>query len=331
MFIPNRYIYVVGAALFALLILAALLQTPYRRYVRRLFLILGIIGGIILLSAGGWVAWTRTRPQPPPLQQQLFEGVEYIREVRQTPVAQVIHIIRINTKAAGLRFFVSPGVVSDANPPREVQAQNTSTFLSTNKLQIAINGDFFHPFFSRTPFDYYPRTGDWVNILGFAASNGDVYSDGALQRYGAIFFSEDNRAAFDWPDGTVYNAISGDRYCLREGKVATEEFTDDYHHEPHPRTVIALSEDRQTVLLIVVDGRQPNYSEGASLEDTAQIALKYGGWTALNLDGGGSTTLVVADEAGQPRFLNTPIDNYIPGRERAVGNHLGVFAAPLAK
>ncbi len=46
----------------------------------------------------------------------------------------------------------------------------------------------------------------------------------------------------------------------------------------------------------------------------------------MNLDGGGSSTMVVAGRDGQSRVLNSPIDNYIPGRERPVANHLGIFA-----
>jgi exopolysaccharide biosynthesis protein len=46
---------------------------------------------------------------------------------------------------------------------------------------------------------------------------------------------------------------------------------------------------------------------------------------AMAMDGGGSSTLVVEGEDGSPRILNTPIDNYIPGRERPVGNHLGIY------
>ena len=43
--------------------------------------------------------------------------------------------------------------------------------------------------------------------------------------------------------------------------------------------------------------------------------------------GGGSSTMVIQDpQTGQYRVMNSPIDNYIPGRERPVGNHLGVFA-----
>ena len=53
--------------------------------------------------------------------------------------------------------------------------------------------------------------------------------------------------------------------------------------------------------------------------------IDIGAHDAMNLDGGGSSTLVVRGEDGQPRILNSPIDLYIPGRERPVGNHLGIY------
>jgi exopolysaccharide biosynthesis protein len=46
---------------------------------------------------------------------------------------------------------------------------------------------------------------------------------------------------------------------------------------------------------------------------------------AMNLDGGGSSTMVVADKDGRARILNSPIDNLIPGRERPVADHLGIY------
>jgi exopolysaccharide biosynthesis protein len=55
---------------------------------------------------------------------------------------------------------------------------------------------------------------------------------------------------------------------------------------------------------VVVDGRQPNYSEGVSLVELAEILRHHGAYTALNLDGGGSSALVVAGPHGNPQVLN---------------------------
>jgi len=50
-----------------------------------------------------------------------------------------------------------------------------------------------------------------------------------------------------------------------------------------------------------------------------------GAYYAMALDGGGSSTMVIEGEDGKPVILNSPIDLYIPGRERPVGNHFGVY------
>jgi exopolysaccharide biosynthesis protein len=78
---------------------------------------------------------------------------------------------------------------------------------------------------------------------------------------------------------------------------------------------------------ILVDGRQPHYSQGLTLPEVTEILVKMGVDTALNLDGGGSTTLAIA-EGKKTRLLNSPIDARIPMRERAIGNHIGIYISP---
>jgi len=50
-----------------------------------------------------------------------------------------------------------------------------------------------------------------------------------------------------------------------------------------------------------------------------------GAFYAMSLDGGGSSTMVIEGEDGAPVILNSPIDSYIPLRERPVANHLGIY------
>ncbi|NER83080.1 MAG: phosphodiester glycosidase family protein, partial [Leptolyngbya sp. SIO1D8] len=80
--------------------------------------------------------------------------------------------------------------------------------------------------------------------------------------------------------------------------------------------------------LIVVDGKQRHYSHGITLSQLAQIATDLGADAALNLDGGGSTTLVTATPEGAA-ILNAPTHTRLPMRERPVANQLGFRAADL--
>jgi Phosphodiester glycosidase len=287
---------------------------------------LAIILAVIALVVGGYLVWYGHRPLPGDTRQALFEGVMYIREVRSQPRPLVISVVTVDLDAPGIGFLVTPGQpVKD----HQLTARTTSQFLTEFGLQIAINGDFFSPFSSNSPFDYYPHTGDPVDVFGFASSNGTVYSTGRSD-WSTLYISKDNKVQLNAPIGEVYNAISGNIIFVEHGKISNEQLFEAYHLEPHPRTAVALTADARTMIIVVVDGRQPNYSEGITIPELAEVMMKYGADAALNLDGGGSSALIIQGASGQPIQLNSPIDNRFPGRERAVGNHLGIYARRLA-
>jgi hypothetical protein len=267
--------------------------------------------------------WFSHRPVPASSEQSLFSGVTYIRDVRQQPTAMIIHIVRIDLDDPNIHFLVTPGELSD---DKQLRARTTSQFLKEFHLQVAINGDYFTPWHSTSIFDYYPHVGDFVVTSGFASSQGKVYSRGS-EGHPTLYISKNNEVSFTKPAAGIYNAISGNVVFVNEGESTIDNLTDPYHTDRHPRTAVGLTQDGKTLLLMLVDGRQPNYSEGASMKELSSIAIQYGAYTAINLDGGGSTTLAMENFSGLPLVLNSPIDNYIPGRERPVANHLGVYAS----
>ena len=113
---------------------------------------------------------------------------------------------------------------------------------------------------------------------------------------------------------------------IEDGVPRPVDDVNDYLSQPHPRTAVALDQTRKIFILVIVDGRQPNYSEGVTIPQLQQIILDNSGYNALNLDGGGSVTLVIEGENSEPVVLNSPIHNHIPGRERPIANHLGIYA-----
>lgn len=249
--------------------------------------------------------------------QPAYQGITIEREVRSIPRPLVIHSVTIDLNAAGIGVFVTPG---DPQSEFPLRAQTTSQFLKEYHLQLAVNGDGFLYEGGNDLVHDSPEPSDPADVIGFAASKGKVYSR-AMGDQPTLYFTRGNKARFNKPFDKVYNAISGDSMLVENGSSVALAGS-----ELHPRTAVALDKSNRRLMLFVIDGRQPGFSEGISLAELAELIIEYGGYTAMNLDGGGSSTLVMADSNGSPNVLNSPINLGIPGRERPVANHLGFFA-----
>lgn len=125
-----------------------------------------------------------------------------------------------------------------------------------------------------------------------------------------------------WPG--VQHVLGGGPTLLREGRVAIsaleEQFKPDITHGLAPRTAVGLTPSGE-VLLVTVDGRQPQLSRGLSLAGLAYLLQQLGASEAMNMDGGGSTAMAIG-----PAIVNRPSD----GVERPVNNALLVFAEQAA-
>jgi hypothetical protein len=286
---------------------------------RRLTCMAGFLAFLIACLALAGVIWLRvgTPPQLKESSQEIFQGITYRVKVQQSPRPMVMHMLFINLRAPGIRFLVTPGSPKSEKP---LAARTSSQFLNEFHVQAAINGDGFTPWHSNTIFDYYPHRGDPVTPIGLAASQGVIYSQ-ATDAEPTLYIGRDNRARFNNPIGGIYNAISGNTMLVEDGEASSVP-----DESPQPRTAIGLDEKMRQIIIVVVDGRQPGYSEGATLSEMASLLIEFGAYSGMNLDGGGSSTLVVQGTNGKPEVLNRPIDLGIPNRERAIGNQLGIFA-----
>ena len=282
-----------------------------------LFWILIVIG----LCIGVFLLYDRGRPAPIPIREKLFEGVTYRRVIQFSPRPLIAHILIIDTKTKGIKFLVTP---PDSKGDKPLHARTTSQFLQEFGAQIAINGDGFSPWWSHSPADYYPHVGDPVAPWGLAASGGTIYSEGDLSRTGVaptLYISRRNALSFNRRPDNVFQAISGDRMLVEQGGIV-EGLN---NQSLNPRTAVGINKNGRYLILVVIDGRQPLYSEGATFVELAQLMIDQGAYFAMSLDGGGSSTMVMQGADGKPVILNSPIDNYIPGRERPVANHLGIY------
>lgn len=96
--------------------------------------------------------------------------------------------------------------------------------------------------------------------------------------------------------------------------VGVEGFGESHVNTRHPRTAVGINQDSTRVYFLTVDGRQPALSVGMALWELADYMISIGCHHGVNLDGGGSTVMVVRDN-----IVNSPSD---PGGERSVGNAL---------
>ncbi|MGH7469699.1 MAG: phosphodiester glycosidase family protein [Longimicrobiales bacterium] len=111
-------------------------------------------------------------------------------------------------------------------------------------------------------------------------------------------------------------AVGGFPWLLRNGQQvlgAQPGVPPDFGERRHPRTAIGFTRDG-SALLVVVDGRRPRYSDGMTLPELTDLLVRLGAVDALNLDGGGSSSLAI-----RGRVRNSPSDS---AGERAVGNAL---------
>ncbi len=111
-------------------------------------------------------------------------------------------------------------------------------------------------------------------------------------------------------------AVGGGPQLVRNGQVATQEIAawgnGSFASGRHPRTAAGFSADSTLFWLVTVDGRQPDYSEGMTLGELAEFLVQLGVHQAINLDGGGSTTMVI-----NGKVVNRPAEG---GEERAIAN-----------
>jgi Phosphodiester glycosidase len=279
---------------------------------------------------------------------QTFVGVTYsVRTVKQ-PRPLTMHVAQVDLEAPGIRFKVSA-----PDGDREVVRQSTLDFLKQEHAQLAINAHYFLPFPSED------RTA-WV--IGLAASEGRLFSafESPEQSFAlvanapAINLDPFNHATLihnnpAFIDGqhvreevSPWNVVSGSSQIVTGGVVTVPVYRDEQHPNglltnggpnaysnakpwadaPTARTAIGLSADRRTLTLFTVDVR--GGSEGMRLSEVASVLIRdFGVADALNLDGGGSTTMAMEGANRVPAIVNVSSDN---PSGRVVATSLAVFA-----
>jgi exopolysaccharide biosynthesis protein len=202
----------------------------------------------------------------------------------------------------------------------------TSEIAEREKYDVAINGDFFD---AKATRDIEGRNTGYIRgkpaaPVGMAMTDGVLWHRSETPRpYLEITGSKiaklvDGRAAGPI-DRAAREIVGGSQIIERNGEAIV--FTNRFATLRHPRTAVGIDRNGTRLTLVVVDGRQPELSIGMSLAELSQEMVRLGCDSAINLDGGGSTTLVYRDsKTSHLAIMNSPSDT----RERAVADVLGV-------
>jgi exopolysaccharide biosynthesis protein len=252
--------------------------------------------------------------------------VAYQHIVRRHPNIS-IHVVIVDLTDARVSVRVARGGPDpDGDGPWTTTLEPVSEVASREGFDIAINGDFFTAQGTR---DIEGRNTAYVRGK-FATPEGMAMTDGRMwhrptrafpylaitTRHTARFC---NGASDEPPDPTVCQIVSGSQMIVSNGVAL--DYTSRFATNRHPRTAAGIDRTGTRLTLMVVDGRQPKLSIGMTLHELSNEMIRLGCYNSINLDGGGSSTMVYRDpNTHSLKVLNSPSDT----KERSVAEVLGI-------
>ncbi len=282
------------------------------------------------------------RPVASAAPQVLAPGVRYWAERREQPRPIMLHVVEIDLSQAGpLEFATTPPLSLPADPAaapgsQRFAVQKTSEHARQAGWLVAVNASYFLPFDGgRLMFrPYVPQPGALASVApawldGTVRPPGDTSLDPRADGMVCLVPGGFAISAGLCPAGST-PAFAAGPVLLQDGRrlplTAREagqrpdaSGIPQYFRSPEPRTALGLDPAGRRAWMVVVDGRQSGYSEGMTVPELAALFESLGARDAINLDGGGSSTLALSGAVA-----NSPIHTSIPGRERPVANHFGL-------
>ena len=250
--------------------------------VRRVFLV------AVLVASAARADW---RSVAPGVDYQEYRGDNYD-----------VHVTRINVSSDQIRIVVT----SETEKGLKV-----SDYAKKVNAIAAVNGDYFDDHFNPVGYTIGP-CGPWANTK-------DLKREIVLQIANQHGFLRRRTELADTPADPVDAAISGWPTIVAECRaLGPKELpgSDAFTRSPHPRTALGISKDGTLLYFVVADGRRTGVP-GLTLAELADFMVdKLSVCSAMNVDGGGSAAMWVAD-----KIVNRPSD----GVERGVGDHIAVI------
>ena len=243
---------------------------------------------------------------------------------------QRIFVARIDLRHPRVDLRVSGPVDARPGDPKgtEARLESVTEFARRVGATLAINGNFY----ARLPgAPSHWTAGQPVALVGPSVSEGRVVSHANRKGLGhpALLVTRDRQAriqcALEKDLAGQDDVVAGVSHPETRGCLLVENGQNNGERAAaslrarHPRTAAGLTRDRRELILVVVDGRQPGWSIGMTLSELGALMLRLGAHTALNLDGGGSSSFLYRPAGGVP-VTNRPSD----GSWRPVASLLAV-------
>lgn len=242
-----------------------------------------------------------------------FDASVCAEERTTKPYRGVVHVHRTDADQDYHLVAIAPRAMAVVGTEEQHAWSVVSEFARSVGAQIAINANFFSKTQSCGVTAGEGRL--WIKVYEGCPMTMAFFKDGTA----AIFRGKVRKDGVLSPSVGLVAAVSG-RPRLIEDSVPSPT-VEAFASVRHPRTALGLKKDG-TVVILVADGRRAG-ALGFTGPEMSEIFLHEGVVNAINLDGGGSTTLYIEKEGG---LQNRPSD----GHERVVVNHLG-FKARDAK
>lgn len=277
-----------------------------------------LLGLVVMLAAG-------VRAEPPTSQPASFNGEPYrIMSYQSADPPKRIWILQVDLNNPKTKVRVSPaGPDPDADGPWQTTLMPASKVAEREGFDVAVNASFFS---AKNTKDAEGKAsgykeGIWASAVGWTMTDGKRWSDGK-DEWPVLWIDSSNRAHITSTKEVSKDAqqiVAGNAFVMKAGESLVPD--KGMMIVRHPRTAVGVDKTGKLLTILTVDGRQPGKSVGMTGQEILDEMKKYDVTTAMNLDGGGSTTLVERDKSdGKLKVLNTPSD----GRERAVADVIGV-------
>lgn len=167
-----------------------------------------------------------------------------------------------------------------ARNTRPDRGQTVTELCQANGAVLGVNASGFHD----------PEgAGNGKTPVGFVLSEGHYSGTAMKGRYQIAGFDlEDNfRTGYGLDVKEMRDAVQFYPIIVLNGENNTDGT---FGMGIQPRTVIGQTADK-TTLLLVIDGRRVGHSLGTTMSECAEILIRYGCWTAMNMDGGSSSSM----------------------------------------